>query len=129
MKKKIFILLFFVLLVFIVMYLYIYKQHRNITDEVSAYNVTVEIFEKDFKENDSLANVKYLDKTIEINGKITSLEEENKSIIIDEKVYATFSENFPKGLTKGKNINVKGRFVGYDDLLEQFKLDQITIEN
>lgn len=129
MKKKILILLFFVIVVFVIIYFYVYKQHRNITDEVSEYKVTVESFEREFNNNDSLANVKYLDKTIQINGNITSLEEDNKSIIIDEKVYATFSENFPEGLTIGKEVYVKGRFVGYDDLLEQFKLDQITIEN
>ena len=129
MKKKVIILLFVILAVSVAFYFYVYKEHRNIADETSEYVISVENFEKEFAENDSLANFKYLDKTVEIKGKITAIEPENKALIIDEKVFATFNDVFPNDLTIGKVLTVKGRFVGYDDLLEQYKIDQITIIN
>ncbi len=129
MKKKVIILLFVILAVSIGIYFYAYKEHRNIADETSEYVISVKNFEKDFAENDSLANLKYLDKTVDIKGKITAIEPENKALIIDEKVFATFNDVFPNDLTVGKVLTVKGRFVGYDDLLEQYKIDQITIIN
>ena len=129
MKKKVIILLFVILAVSVAFYFYVYKEHRNIADETSEYVISVKNFEKEFAENDSLANLKYLDKTVEIKGKITTIEPENKALIIDEKVFATFNDVFPNDLTIGKVLTVKGRFVGYDDLLEQYKIDQITIIN
>ena len=113
MKKKVIILLFVILAVSIGIYFYAYKEHRNIADETSEYVISVKNFEKDFAENASLANLKYLDKTVDIK----------------EKVFATFNDVFPNDLTVGKVLTVKGRFVGYDDLLEQYKIDQITIIN
>ena len=129
MKKKVFILLFVIISASVAFYLYAYKSHRNIADETSEYIISVENFEKEFAENDSLANLKYLDKTVEIKGKITAIEPENKALIIDEKVFASFNDFFPNDLKTGKVLTVKGRFVGYDDLLEQYKIDQITIIN
>lgn len=129
MKKKILILFSLLIIVSISIYFYMYKEHRNIANETSEYVISVENFDKEFAENDSLANFKYLDKTVEIKGKITAIEPENKALIIDKKVFATFNNVFPNDLTIGKVLTVKGRFVGYDDLLEQYKIDQITIIN
>ncbi|MFY7938972.1 MAG: OB-fold protein [Flavobacterium sp.] len=129
MKKKVFILLVVIISASVAFYFYAYKSHRNIADETSEYVISVENFEKDFAQNDSLANLKYLDKTVEIKGKITAIETENKALIIDEKVFASFNDVFPNDLKTGKVLTVKGRFVGYDDLLEQYKIDQITIIN
>ena len=93
MKKKVFILLFVIISASVAFYFYAYKSHRNIADETSEYIISVENFEKEFAENDSLANLKYLDKTVEIKGKITAIEPENKALIIDEKVF--YYPSFP----------------------------------
>jgi preprotein translocase subunit YajC len=129
MKKRVFILLFTIVTVSIAIYFYIYKEHRKIADETSEYVISAANFENEFAKNDSLANLKYLDKTVEIKGTITAIEPESKALIIDEKVFATFDDVFPNDLKIGKILTVKGRFVGYDDLLEQYKMDQITIIN
>ena len=130
MKKK---LLVFVLVIAAVVsaivYFYVYKEHRNIATETADYTITVADLQKEFMANDSVAYQKYQDKTIQIAGKISSTDAANKTIIIDDKLFATFLEKLPVDLVSGKQITIKGRFLGYDDLVEEFKMDQtVAIE-
>ena len=108
-------------------YLYAYKDHRNIATETADFSITVSDLQKEFVANDSLAYKKYKEKTIQISGKLTNVEYDNKAILIDGKLYATFLKNIPKGLKVNNQIKIKGRFLGYDDLVEEFKIDQTVI--
>jgi predicted negative regulator of RcsB-dependent stress response len=127
MKKNLKIAIVLILLAAVGLYFYLYKGHRNISSEEASYAVSVDNLQKEFSENDSIANLKYLDNTIEVYGKISGLDVSSNAIIIDDKVFATAKDLNIKKLTIGKNIKVKGRFIGYDDLLENYKLDQIII--
>ncbi len=109
------------------LYLYVYRDHRNIATETADFTVTVNDLKKEFIENDSLAYMKYKDKTIQLSAKVTSIDTENNAIVVDEKLYATFMKAFKSDLAIGKQITIKGRFLGYDDLIEEFKIDQVTI--
>jgi uncharacterized protein (UPF0333 family) len=128
MKKKLFyILLLLIVLVFGV-YKYIYKSHRDIASEDAAFSTTVlEVFES-FTTNDSLANKTYLDKTISVKGKITNIDLANRIITVDEKLSARFTENISDNIKLQDSINLKGRLVGFDDLLEEIQMDQCAIE-
>ena len=108
-------------------YLYAYKNHRNIATETADFSITVSNLQKEFTASDSVATQKYQDKAIQISGKLTSIDVENKAIVVDEKVYANFLKTIPDNLTVGKLIIIKGRFLGYDDLVEEFKIDQTVI--
>lgn len=60
---------------------------------------------------------------VEISGTVTSLDE--KGLTLDNNIYCQFK--YPDQLAqqkKGNTLNIKGRFIGYDDLLEESKLDQ-----
>ena len=127
MKKKIGILVIVAIAVAVIVYFYAYKEHRDIASEKSDYTLTVAKLQTEFTKNDSLANSKFQDKTIEISGLITQIDIESKGIVIDEKLSGTFKEKLPSDLIKGIKIKIKGRFIGYDDLLEEFKIDQITV--
>lgn len=127
MKKKIRYGILIVLVATIAMYLYTYKEHRDISSEKATYTVSTPELEKEFATNDSLALAKYQDQTIELEAKITAVDIENKAIILDSKVFATFNDSLPKNIISGKKINIKGRFLGYDELLEEFKMDQCSI--
>ena len=127
MKKKIGILVIIAIAVAVIIYFYAYKGHRDIASEKSDYTLTVAKLQTEFTENDSLANSKFQDKTIEISGLITQIDIESKGIVIDEKLSGTFKDKLPSDLIKGIKIKIKGRFIGYDDLLEEFKIDQITV--
>ncbi len=127
MKKKLTYLLLFIVVAAVSLYFYIYKDHRDIATETADFSISVSNLKAEFMANDSIATAKYQDKTIQIEGKLTNVDAESKSVTIDEKLFATFIQNFPNGLTVGKRIKIKGRFLGYDDLLEEFKMDQTVI--
>lgn len=127
MKKKTTILFLFVSLIIGGLYFYIYKDFRNIGNEKSTCFVSAMILQNDLKANDSLLNEKYLDKTINVIGKITNIDFANKTLEIDEKVLAVFKDSIGKKLVVDQQISVKGRFVGYDDLFDQFRIDQVVL--
>lgn len=127
MKKKILIGILISVVIALVFYGYIYQSHRDISTEAATYSISIPELEKEFIANDSLALVKYQDQTIELTAQITAVDIENKAIILDNKVFATFEESLPENIISGKTVTIKGRFLGYDDLLEEFKLDQSSI--
>lgn len=108
------------------LYLYAYKGHRDIAAEEADFELTVSVLSKEFSENDSLANSKYADKTIQIYGKVSSMDLPSHTIVIDEKLSVVFTDSVLPKMNLQDPIKIKGRFVGYDDLLEEFKVDQAT---
>ncbi|MFI0425589.1 MAG: hypothetical protein ACH34V_01420 [Flavobacterium sp.] len=126
MKKKLLIFVVFVIFGGFLLYNYIYKEHRNIANETESFVVTVVDLKEDYSKNDSLANAKYLDKTIVIYGKITSMDLSNKMLMIDTSLAAVIKDNNVE-LKQNDSIKLKGRFIGYDDLLEEFKMDECSI--
>ena len=128
MRKKIVIALVILLVLAFASYQYMYKSHRDIADEDASFSETVAQVHSAFIKNDSLANVKYLDKTIAISGKITSIDAQNKLITVDEMLTARLTNGVPSTLKPKNTITLKGRVVGYDDLLQEIKMDQCTIK-
>lgn len=128
MRKKLFYVLLLLIVVIFGVYKYVYKSHRDIASEDAAYSKTVsEVFQA-FTANDSLANKTYLDKTISVKGIITNIDLGNKIITVDEKLSARFSDMIPDNIKLQDSITLKGRLVGFDDLLEEIQMDQCAIE-
>ena len=126
MKKK--ILLFFILITIVSfgVYSYLYKSHRNISDEKASYTFkTMELIEE-YNKDESLANSKYLDKVIVVSGKVTQVNTVEKSITLDEKLSGLVIDDL-SNLKVDDSITIKGRFLGYDELLEEVKMDQINL--
>lgn len=128
MKNKLLIAAVVLFALVVIIYNYLYKSHRDIATENVSYSVSVQNVYSSFKQNDSLANKKYLDKTIEIYGKITNIDLPSKIITVDEKLIARFTKNVPNNLKLKSFIALKGRLVGYDDLLEEIQMDQCTVK-
>ena len=74
--------------------------------------------------NQNKAVTKYLNKTIEVTGKATQIEQH--SIILDQFIYAHL-DTLNIDISVDDIIVIKGRFIGFDELLEEFKLDQCTV--
>jgi len=130
MKKKItFIILILLVIGAFAVYKYLYKEHRDISTEEIAFAVPVETIYKEYQANDSLAAIKYADKTISVAGSVTSIDLPANTIIINERMSVTFHDSVDKMLQTGQQVKVKGRFVGYDDLLEELKMDHASIIN
>ena len=127
MNKKIGYGILILLVAAIAIYRYTYQEHRDISSEKTIYVTTIPALENEFASNDSLAFTKYQDQTIELTAKITSVDTENKAVILDNKMFATFNDSLPKDIVSCKTLKIKGRFLGYDELLEEFKMDQSSI--
>ena len=79
---------------------------------------------EEFIQNSAQAEQKYLDQTLLVSGLVTAID--SKSLTIENKVYAQF-ETLNSDLNVNDSVTVKGRCIGFDDLLEEIKLDQCSI--
>ena len=118
-------LLIFLVILF-VSYKYLHHEHRDISNEKAIFSVTAAEILQDFLLDESKANLKYLDKSIAITGKITNIDTKNNTIVIDEKVFVLLKK-IPV-VKQSEVIIVQGRVIGYDSLLEEIKLDQAEIK-
>lgn len=123
-KKKLFVSILILAILGVVGYNYLYQDHRNIESETAEFSMTSKEITQLFKKDAISAEQKFLNKTIEITGNITG--KSTNEITIDDQVFCQFSEPINENQLR-KNIKIKGRVIGYDDLLEQIKLDQCTI--
>ena len=128
MKKTIIIFFFLLILIAIGTCLYTYTDHRDIANEKGSYTIAATEIFTEFQTNESSANTKYLDKTIEVTGDLSSIDIATKSVVINNKLFATFKDEIPKTLQTNSKIKIKGRFIGYDALLEELKMDQCVLE-
>ena len=105
-------------------YKYLNQPHRDIATEKANFNITATNLIADFDKDSEAATQKYLNKTILVNGTVTATEE--NALTVEERVYAVFENKINNTQTQ---ISIKGRCIGYDELLEEIKLDQCTIQN
>ncbi len=126
MKKKITFIVIVLIFAFLG-YNYLYQEHRDIYNEYAQFSVLPNDILKEFKTNSSIAEGKYLNKTIEITGTVTEITETD--ITINNAVFCNLSTNLEtKKIKINTKIIIKGRCIGYDDLLEIVKLDQCNLK-
>ena len=123
-KLKIFSIVLVVLIVGFFSYNYVRTGGgRDLEKEKSEFNISaVDIF-AEFSANAEIATTKYLNKAVEISGKVTSVDE--NVIILNEKVSCQLL--VLEELAVDSQVKIIGRVTGYDDLLEELKLDQCLI--
>lgn len=127
MRKKIILgVLFVILAISFAAYKIIYKEHRDIAMEKAEFTLSADALQKEFTANDSLANVKYADKTILVSGKATAFDAASNTLTVDEVLSATLKDKTVP-VAAQTPVTIKGRFVGYDDLLGELKMDQVTL--
>jgi hypothetical protein len=127
MKKKYILLIVFIGITFFITYHYLYQDHRNIADEKASFSLTVTKIYTDFTQDEAKATTKYLDKTVLVTGKVTSIDAASKTVTVDQKLLARFDTMLPATIKKDQKITVKGRILGYDNLLEELQMDQSTL--
>ena len=85
-------------------------------------------FINEFKTNSTLATEKYLNQIILVNGNIT--DKLTKSVVLDNGIVCTLDSSSLKALELvqiNNEVYIKGRFVGFDDLFEEIRLDHCFI--
>ncbi|OUR93309.1 hypothetical protein A9Q87_05000 [Flavobacteriales bacterium 34_180_T64] len=125
MRKWIVIVI--VLIIGILLYNYIYQDHRDIAKEDTEFVRSSISILNEFSIDIETSERKYLNKVIEVHGNISCLN--TNSITLNESVFCQFTFTIDKQIIKDTQINIKGRFIGYDDIIDQIKLDQCTIIN
>jgi len=128
MKRKTMIFLFSVAVLliafFAVRYYIFYGGKRDIQSETAAFTVTAKDIAAEFAADVNNSNKKYLEKPVAVSGTVTSVKD--KEVILDNTVNCNFLVA-DATLKNGQKVTIKGRVVGYDDLLGEVKLDQCNL--
>lgn len=117
------IVLIILIVIGIIAYNYIYQEHRDIESEPAEFVLNSTDLVNEFAINPSVSEKKYLNKTIEVLGTITELNVQDMTL--DNNIFCLFTSKIE--VDTSKKINIKGRFIGYDELLGQIKIDQCNI--
>ncbi|MFB9076238.1 hypothetical protein ACFFLS_25870 [Flavobacterium procerum] len=110
-------------------YLYygvLFKEARNIESETPEYAISASKLVQNYSTDPKKADSLYLNKTIEITGKVT--KESDSVIILENTVFCLFKEKINDKLIDN-NMTIKGKCIGYDELFMEVKIDQCTLIN
>jgi hypothetical protein len=126
--KKIIITTVLIITVFGVFgYCYIrYGGARNVSSEEAVFNVSSKSIIAEFDSDIDKSNAKYLEKAIAVKGTVSKITD--KQVIIDNTIVCDLKESDPV-IKKDQMVTLKGRVVGYDDLMGEVKLDECSIVN
>lgn len=97
---------------------------RNLDSEKTKFVVTSKSILSEFSSNIELANKKYLEKAVAISGVVTSVK--NHEVIIDNIIICNLAE-IDKTIKADQNVSIKGRIVGFDDLMGELKMDKCIL--
>ena len=116
------------LLSIITLYFFMYQSHRDIASENAVFETSVSELSQSFINNPDFSTVTYADQTISIYGNVTALDLKQNTITLDNKLIATTSKEEINRAKTGELVKLKGRFIGYDELFNELRMDQCTIE-
>jgi tRNA_anti-like len=106
------------------------QKFEDTTKQKAAYTLNAMDFIKEFQASDSLANIKYAEKIITINGRVSEMEAADTTINIkmidtltDAYIIFAFQQQHlkeAKNLKEGDSISIKGSCSGgtYSEILE-----------
>lgn len=124
MKRKL-ILIGIIVISVVLVYNYIYKEHRDIASEEPAYYVEADELIEAFVINHNTSTTKYLDKTIAVSGFVTHNQE--GVITLNTSIVCFFENDVVEHIKEDTKLLIKGRFLGYDELLDEIKLDDCSL--
>ncbi|PHQ57547.1 MAG: hypothetical protein COC16_00745 [Lutibacter sp.] len=113
------------LIISLAMYNYLYKSHRNIKMETPAFVVQSSTLIDEFVSNRGISSKKYIDKTIQISGLVTAIDVAR--LEMDTNISCYFNDTIAGNKLLNKKITIKGRCIGFDELLDEIKIDQCLI--
>jgi uncharacterized protein YdeI (BOF family) len=120
-KSKFIVLLLAVCCSGWITYAYLMKPPATIESKQVAFTGTVAAFSTRVQKN---AN-EWLNSVVVLKGVVTS--KDAHGITLNNQIYCQFRET-QKIVAAQQTLKIKGRFIGYDDLLNELKLDQCIIQ-
>jgi hypothetical protein len=97
---------------------------RNLSEEKTDFTVTSKSVSEEFTKDVNKSNKKYLEKAIAIAGVITAINA--KEVTIGNSIICSLTTP-NSSIKKDQTVTIKGRVVGYDDLMGELKLDQCLV--
>ncbi|MBD0832291.1 OB-fold protein [Aestuariibaculum sediminum] len=126
MQKRYFIYIIgLIIIALFIGYNYIYQDHRDIASESADFTLAASALADTFAASPKQSELKFNNKTIQVSGVITELNATD--ITIDNSVFCQFNSKITPSVKVNTKVKIKGRCIGYDDLLEQVKLDQCSL--
>ena len=122
--KKSRIIISLVIISLLGLFTYQYVMHggaRDLSTEKAEFTLSSKAILDEFTTNQELSNKKYLEKAVAVKGTITDVN--STQIIVDNAIICIL-KNPNSTLVKNQTVTVKGRVVGFDDLMGELKLDQ-----
>lgn len=126
-KKIVFLIVTLFIMASIGIYVYygfLFKGARNIESERPTVTTSVINLINDYNSNQKKSDALYLNKTIEVNGKVT--KETDDVVVLNNTVFCLLIQK-KKNKLLNSHLNVKGKCIGYDELFQEVKLDQCVI--
>ncbi|MDG1728627.1 MAG: hypothetical protein P8K68_12640 [Algibacter sp.] len=123
--RKYLTLLILLMLVVITAYNYLYQAHRNIETETPEFVVSSQSLFQQFAKNPSNSEIKYLNKTIDVSGVISEVNKQY--LVLNDNIFCKLEKPHDLSNLAEDRILIRGRLIGYDDLLNEIKLDQCVI--
>lgn len=99
-------------------------KHREIFAEPTEFTISADDLQFHFADNQKVATKKYMNKVIETYGLVTEVDD--NTLVLENKIQVYFLSELKQEITVGDNLSIKGRCVGFDELLLTVKMDQAT---
>jgi uncharacterized protein YdeI (BOF family) len=104
-------------------YKYTYKPHKTIDELSVTFSGTADAFISKVKSNPE----PWQDVVVELTGTITAIDA--NGFTLNNSIYCQLKPELSAAQFKTQqDLKIKGRMIGYDDLLEEIKLDQTIIK-
>ena len=119
--KKIFTPAILFSVVVSILYFKFYISDKQLHQKLSSKEL-IDMYENQDGSNSflSAANI------IELNGSVTAIE--RAALTIDKKIFCKFRDDI-FNIKVGDTISLVGKFIGYDDLFKEFKINECSILN
>ena len=128
MSKKVKIIgILFLAVLLVGFFVFNYVFHggaRDLATEEAVFTVISKDITAEFTANVPAATKKYSDKAIAISGTVTAITD--SIVTIDNTIICNFKTP-DTTIKNNQNVTIKGRLVGFDDLMGELKLDQCSI--
>lgn len=122
-KNKLLVILLILLAGGYSAYKYAYKPHETIEELAIDFNGNAIEFLQKASQNFAEWNT----KVVEISGEITSKDE--NGFTLNNQIYCQLKNiEDNSSIKENQNIKIKGRVIGYDDLLDELKLEQCILK-
>ena len=103
-------------------------KHRDPSTEKAKFETTADALAKEFKDNATEANKKYINPAVLVEGDVTAVSGVTLSLgTIACNIDSTQAAKV-KDVKVGAKIKVQGLVVGYNDLMDEISLAQCTIK-